>query len=309
MNGRLGNGMALWLGGALLAHAALLAVPSAHMPDGQRVANSGLSVQLKRSRTIDSTPETDRETDVTATESVDSIPKELGSVSLIPETDLALGVERSGTKHPAPVFEQQAAAAPAPVSTAASEPPAETTSDEPVSALHSSDPSAAAELPAHADPEMGSDPISAMSEEKVSDTFPDASTALAGQQVILATARQTSMATLSLDDPVQNPAGAPNDHDYLRLLELTDRLHRAIEREKRYPLSARRLGREGTASVAFRLRPDGAIDAVEVAASSGEPALDRAALRAVSGISPFAEARAYLDASAPFQIDIAFRLH
>jgi protein TonB len=95
---------------------------------------------------------------------------------------------------------------------------------------------------------------------------------------------------------------------HARLLALTDRLHRAIEREKRYPLSARRLGREGTASVAFQLRPDGAIDGLQVATSSGEPALDRAALRAVKGISPFNEAGSYLDETAPFRVDIAFRL-
>ena len=95
---------------------------------------------------------------------------------------------------------------------------------------------------------------------------------------------------------------------HARLLELTDRLHRAIEREKRYPLSARRLGREGTASVAFQLHPDGAIDVIQVASSSGVPTLDRAALRAVAGISPFGEARKYLDESAPFRVEIAFRL-
>jgi protein TonB len=127
--------------------------------------------------------------------------------------------------------------------------------------------------------------------------------------VVSAAARQTSVVTPTLDDPAQHSAGAQDQRDRLRLLELTDRLHRAIERQKRYPLSARRLGREGTASVAFRLRPDGAIDDLEVAATSGEPALDRAALRAVSGISPFGEARAYLDSSAPFRVDIAFRLH
>ena len=100
----------------------------------------------------------------------------------------------------------------------------------------------------------------------------------------------------------------PEVDAHARLLALTDRLHRAIEREKRYPLSARRLGREGTASVAFQLRPDGAIDGLQVASSSGEPALDRAALRAVAGISPFGEAGNYLDETAPFRIDIAFRL-
>jgi protein TonB len=113
----------------------------------------------------------------------------------------------------------------------------------------------------------------------------------------------------------QSPSGGqavvhtgPDVDAHARLLALTDRLHRAIEREKRYPLSARRLGREGTASVAFQLRPDGAIDGLQVAASSGEPALDRAALRAVKGISPFNEAGRYLDETAPFRVDIAFRL-
>ena len=100
----------------------------------------------------------------------------------------------------------------------------------------------------------------------------------------------------------------PGISDHARLVELTERLHRAIEREKRYPLGARRLGREGVTRVAFRLAPDGAIGELVVAASSGEASLDRAALRAVRDIGPVREAGDYLDAPTPFRVDIAFRM-
>jgi protein TonB len=92
------------------------------------------------------------------------------------------------------------------------------------------------------------------------------------------------------------------------LQELAARLHHAIETHKHYPLSARRLGREGTVEVAFLLRPDGLIGDLEVAASSGSRVLDSAALRAVESIAPFAPARGYLDAPARFRIAIAFSL-
>lgn len=288
MSGRLGNGMALWLGGALLAHAALLALPAARPPAGGSVATAGLDVRL------------------------------LQKPASAPKTAFAPDTASESETGAAPISEPAAEeTTPAPMPRLETVPRAEMGSDpifypRAAEQVTVSAPNRGAGPAATTAAETRPEPISALSEspaEKASDSFADASTALAGQQVILATARPTSVATPTLDDPVQSPAGAPDERDRLRLLELTDRLHRAIERQKRYPLSARRLGREGTASVAFRLRPDGAIDDLEVAATSGEPALDRAALRAVSGISPFGEARAYLETSAPFRVDIAFRLH
>ena len=113
---------------------------------------------------------------------------------------------------------------------------------------------------------------------------------------------------LAHTDATTQPGVHPGSASQPSLLDLADRLHVAIEREKSYPLSARRLGREGTTRVAFRLRPDGGIDDLVVADTSGEPALDRAALRAVSGITPFTEAGNYLADPEKFLVAVEFRL-
>jgi len=89
---------------------------------------------------------------------------------------------------------------------------------------------------------------------------------------------------------------------------LASELRLAIEHHKRYPLAARRMGREGVTQVAFELHPDGHIEELEVALTSGARALDNAALRAVHAIEPFAGAADYLDDSARFRIDIEFQL-
>jgi protein TonB len=94
-----------------------------------------------------------------------------------------------------------------------------------------------------------------------------------------------------------------------RITELSRLLHEAIDRYKRYPISALRRGRQGTARIAFELRPDGNIDGLTVATTSGTRALDRAALAAVRAIVPFRRARHYLHAAERLQVDIAFRLY
>lgn len=94
-----------------------------------------------------------------------------------------------------------------------------------------------------------------------------------------------------------------------RIAELSRLLHEAIDRYKRYPISALRRGRQGTARIAFELRPDGNIDGLTVATTSGTRALDRAALAAVRAIVPFRRARHYLHAAKRLQVDIAFRLY
>jgi protein TonB len=292
MNGRLGNGMALWLGAALLAHAALLALPTARSPAGGGAPSSVLDVRLLEQTGAGAgaitTPEQPQKKEKKGSDTFEK--KESDSIPVaekVSDPFFSMPLASPRARKAANPITARVAATPGP--------PPRATVRETVSRQTGAEPAPAAEV--------GADPIPALSEvseEKVADTFSDAFTASAGQ---------ANAATVLLDDPARHPAGTPDQHERLRLLELTDRLHRAIERQKRYPLSARRLGREGTASVAFRLRPDGAIDDLVVAATSGEPALDRAALRAVSGISPFAEARAYLDSSAPFRVDIAFRLH
>ena len=85
-------------------------------------------------------------------------------------------------------------------------------------------------------------------------------------------------------------------------------LHQAIDDRKRYPTLARRQRREGSATVLFRLHPDGALDRLELAASSGFDMLDQAALRAVAGVAPFEPAMRLLTRDAEFRVEVEFRL-
>ena len=59
-----------------------------------------------------------------------------------------------------------------------------------------------------------------------------------------------------------------------------------IEAAKHYPEEARRLGHRGTVAVRFRIGPDGAVAAAEVAASSGSSLLDAASLETVRRAAP-----------------------
>ena len=91
--------------------------------------------------------------------------------------------------------------------------------------------------------------------------------------------------------------------------ELMSLLHQAIDRHKRYPHSALRMGREGAARIDFRLAPDGRIEELNIGDSSGVRALDLAAFRAVQAIAPFPEAGRYLERSQLFQVDVVFRFN
>ncbi len=89
------------------------------------------------------------------------------------------------------------------------------------------------------------------------------------------------------------------------ILEL---LHRRISDNKEYPYLARRQRREGVATVAFVLHPDGKIENTHLVTSSRAAALDRAAISAVKNIEPFTIAQEYLEQSEEFQVEIKFDL-
>jgi len=93
--------------------------------------------------------------------------------------------------------------------------------------------------------------------------------------------------------------------DHGKLLGL---LHREISRRKRYPFMARRRHVEGTATVGFSLNSAGIVRGAGVVDSSGHGMLDRAAVAAVEGISPFGAAAAYLGEERDFRVQVAFRL-
>jgi len=106
---------------------------------------------------------------------------------------------------------------------------------------------------------------------------------------------------------IANARSAIADSRSQQLAELNHLLHSAIDRYKRYPLSALRLGREGTTRVNFRLFHDGRIEMLSLSRSSGFGALDRAALAAVQSIEPFTQASRYIPDSERFEVDVVFR--
>lgn len=69
---------------------------------------------------------------------------------------------------------------------------------------------------------------------------------------------------------------------------------RRIEAAKRYPEEARRLGHRGTVAIRFRIAPDGAVAAAEVAASSGSSLLDAASLETVRRAAPLPQTPGWL---------------
>jgi protein TonB len=101
---------------------------------------------------------------------------------------------------------------------------------------------------------------------------------------------------------LQSSNASQQQHTILELL------HRRISDNKEYPYLARRQRREGVATVAFVLHPDGRIENAHLVASSHARTLDRAALSAVRQIEPFIAAKEYLERSETFQVDIEFDL-
>lgn len=118
-------------------------------------------------------------------------------------------------------------------------------------------------------------------------------------------AANTTPASAASGAPSAAPADAAADNNG-RLLAL---LHQAIDRSKHYPSLAKRQRREGTATVRFRLSPNGDMDAIDIDRSSGFRVLDTAAISAVSSVAPFAPAQALLTEASRFTIDVTFRLN
>lgn len=128
------------------------------------------------------------------------------------------------------------------------------------------------------------------------------------RQVTIAQPSPANTVSTSLQkNVVENPDIATGDAaDRSELMAL---LHEAIDRNKRYPQSALRMGREGSARVDFNLGPDGQIEALNIGNSSGVHALDIAATRAVRDIAPFPVAGRYLDRAQRFQVDVVFQIN
>ncbi|MBC8461723.1 MAG: energy transducer TonB [Deltaproteobacteria bacterium] len=83
--------------------------------------------------------------------------------------------------------------------------------------------------------------------------------------------------TPSTAEPVLQDALSP----YLK------EVRQKIERVKKYPGAASKFGVEGTVYVKFTILPNGNVEEVEVARSSGYETLDKAAVLAIKTAAPF----------------------
>ncbi len=106
----------------------------------------------------------------------------------------------------------------------------------------------------------------------------------------------------SVASVAQSTSASQQQHTILELL------HKRISDNKDYPYLARRQRREGIATVAFVLHPDGTIENAHLVTSSRAVSLDRAALSAVKHIEPFTVAQEYLEQPEEFQVDVEFHL-
>ena len=118
--------------------------------------------------------------------------------------------------------------------------------------------------------------------------------------------RRTIFEAISKEDSIttvaQSTAASQQQYSILELL------HSRIADNKRYPYLAKRQRREGVTTVAFVLHPSGMIEDMHLINSSQTNALDRAALSAVKGISPFIPAQDYLKQAETFKVDVVFKL-
>lgn len=82
-----------------------------------------------------------------------------------------------------------------------------------------------------------------------------------------------------------------------------------IEGQKKYPLVARRRGREGKVGLRFFLLADGRIEKLAVTTGSGVDSLDRAAVEAVRRATPFTGApEGLIKEPIPLELTIVFKL-
>lgn len=84
-------------------------------------------------------------------------------------------------------------------------------------------------------------------------------------------------------------------------------LRRAIERRKRYPQRAKLMRKQGTVIVGFRIDKQGNLSNIHIVKSSSSSDLDRAALKAVKGVSSIGPRPIGLQEN--ISIPINFRIH
>jgi protein TonB len=98
-------------------------------------------------------------------------------------------------------------------------------------------------------------------------------------------------------------------YDYTTADSYLEMVRLRIERYKKYPHAARVRQIEGSVTVRFVIRPEGDIRSAEVVKTSGNRALDGAALMAVKEAAPFPKAPAHLfKGEIPLELTIMFEL-
>lgn len=91
--------------------------------------------------------------------------------------------------------------------------------------------------------------------------------------------------------------------------EYTARVRELIDRQKEYPLMARRSGSEGTVYIKFVLARDGSLKQAEVSRSSGRSILDKAAMNAINSVRRFPAVPASMEGSElNFELPLVFKL-
>ena len=119
---------------------------------------------------------------------------------------------------------------------------------------------------------------------------------------------ERSLSVIETVAAVSQTAEAVRQLSGQRRQQLLMLLHRQISARQQYPFQARRLRREGTATVGFLMTPEGRLVNLTLLKSSRTGALDQAALSAVESIAPFAAAADYLQQPEQFQVDVIFQL-
>lgn len=81
-----------------------------------------------------------------------------------------------------------------------------------------------------------------------------------------------------------------------------------LARQQRYPIRARRMGYQGTATVAFVVGRTGQVGQLRILQSAGSADLDRAALKLVQGCAPFAPPPTTLGGELALELPVRYRL-
>jgi TonB family protein len=106
----------------------------------------------------------------------------------------------------------------------------------------------------------------------------------------------------------QNVQSVSQKSNPIKTVQLGELIHHAIQNSVIYPQSALQMEREGNARIGFFLTTDGNMRAIKLIKSSGTASLDTAALNAVQKVSPFIEAKNYIQQESYYEVEVVFKL-